>query len=332
MALMQTFKAKIVTLIALAVAGMLLLATLSFWQIRTLMLDGRKAQLTAAVQSARSIVDGYQKKAAGGAMSVAEAQSAAREALRAARYGDGGSDYFYIWTLDGVSVMLPSKPEWAGQNMIGKVKDAAGTDVIRSMTSAAKASETGWAFVLTQFPHPGGTEPAPKLQLVTVVREWNWMVGSGLYMDEAEAPVHATLFKMAGFALAMILALGAVGAWVAKVVLRQLGGEPAHAVAMMRRLAQGDLRTGPMAAPEGSLLFELQRTIVSVRATVCGVRDSIDSITTASAKIAAGGLDLSRRTEQAAANLQQTAATMEQLTGTVSAEARSAREAGQLAD
>jgi methyl-accepting chemotaxis protein len=284
-----------------------------FWQVRTLMLDGRKAQLTAAVQSVRSIVEGYRKKAADGAMSVVEAQSAAKEALHAARYGDGGSDYFYIWTLDGVSVMLPSKPEWAGQNMIGKAKDASGADVIQSMTRAAQASVTGWAFVLTQCPHPGGTEPAPKLQLVTVGREWNWMLGSGLYMDEAEAQVRATLVKMAGFALAMILALGAGGSWVARVVLRQVGGEPAHAVAVMRRVAQGDLCTEPVAAPEGSLLFELQRTIVSLRATVCGVRDSVDGITTASAEIAAGGQDLSRRTEQAAANLQQTAVTMEQL-------------------
>lgn len=50
------------------------------------------------------------------------------------------------------------------------------------MTNAAKASQTGWAFVLMQFPHPGGTEPAPKLQRVTGIPEWNWRVGAGLYL------------------------------------------------------------------------------------------------------------------------------------------------------
>jgi methyl-accepting chemotaxis protein len=61
------------------------------------------------------------------------------------------------------------------------------------------------------------------------------------------------------------------------------------------------------------------------------VRNSTDSIGTASQQIASGNQDLSARTEQAASNLQETAASMEQLTSTVRQSADAARQANQLA-
>ncbi len=61
------------------------------------------------------------------------------------------------------------------------------------------------------------------------------------------------------------------------------------------------------------------------------VRQAAESISTASAEIASGNLDLSQRTEQTASNLQNTASSMAQLTGTVQHSADSARQANQLA-
>jgi methyl-accepting chemotaxis protein len=116
MRIQLTFKARIALLIGIAVGGMVLLASLAFWQLRDELLASRRLQLTTAVQSALSIVQAYEKKALSGAMPVAAAQTAAKEALSLSRYGPTGADYFYIWTLEGVSVMLPTKPEWAGLN------------------------------------------------------------------------------------------------------------------------------------------------------------------------------------------------------------------------
>ena len=61
------------------------------------------------------------------------------------------------------------------------------------------------------------------------------------------------------------------------------------------------------------------------------VRLSTDSISTASAEIAAGNQDLSVRTEQTASNLQRAASNMDQLTSTVRQTAEASRQANQLA-
>jgi methyl-accepting chemotaxis protein len=69
----------------------------------------------------------------------------------------------------------------------------------------------------------------------------------------------------------------------------------------------------------------------SLQSMVLEVRLAADSITGASSQIANGNLDLSTRTERAAASLQQAAASLDALTGTVRKMAESAHAASQIA-
>jgi methyl-accepting chemotaxis protein len=101
----------------------------------------------------------------------------------------------------------------------------------------------------------------------------------------------------------------------------------------VRAIAQGDLST-PLQSTRNDELGALTRDTEAMRqrlADIIGtVRNSVDSIGTASAEIATGNQDLSQRTEQTASNLQIAASSMEQLTGTVKQTADSARTANQL--
>ncbi len=69
--------------------------------------------------------------------------------------------------------------------------------------------------------------------------------------------------------------------------------------------------------PMASLVRGLRQIQVNLRAVVSDVRREIDHFSQSAAEIAAGGLDLSERTETQASSLEQTAASMEQLSGTV---------------
>ncbi|MBC7995294.1 MAG: cache domain-containing protein, partial [Rhizobacter sp.] len=328
-----SFKRKIGLLVGVAIAGIATLATVSVFSIGHHVEEGRRAQLVSAVQSAQNIAAAYQARAAAGTMPVEEAQKAAKEAIKLARYGgaDGKADYFYIWTLEGHGVMHPIKTEWADQPMLGKVKDGAGNDVVKSLIDALKASKTGYAFVPTMFPRPGQTEPVEKLQYVVKVEGWNWLVGSGLYMEDAKQVARAAVLTNMLIGAALLLAISGVGYAVARSVLRQIGGEPTEAMSVMAEVAQGNLGVQLKGAVAGSLLDGLGQMVESLRRTVSQVRQSTDSISTASSEIATGNQDLSARTEQTASNLQQAASSMEQLTGTVKQSADSARQANQLA-
>ena len=325
-----SFRAKIALLVGVAVAGVALLSILAIWQLHGRILEGRRNQLVSAVSAAQSIVAGYAQKAASGQMPEADAKKAAKDAIRLSRYGEDNSDYFYIFGLDGKGVVHPKKELDDGAELAGKVKDANGNDSIGQMIETARKNPGG-GYLDGQFPHPGSTVPVPKLQFFKVVKDWNWMVGSGLYMDEVDAQVRSALVSILGLVLVTLTAIGACGYLIARSVLRQMGGDPADAMAAMKRVATGDLSVGIDAPVPGSLLAELALMVKALRATVSEVSRAADSIAGATSQIAAGNQDLSSRTEQQASALEETAASMEQLTSTVRQSAENARQANQLA-
>jgi methyl-accepting chemotaxis protein len=326
-----SFRSKIALQLVAAMVAILVISAMSVWQVRQQTVAGREAELVAAVDSAYTIVEGFRSEAAAGRMSQADAQAAARAAVRLSRFGEDGKEYFYIWTTSGEGVMHPVRPQWEGQNMVGKIKDGQGTDVIGFLLGELAKSPNGRTFAMTNFPRPGSDVPVPKLQYVVRVDGWNWMVGSGLYTDDyAQLVFKATAASLLVGVLAL-MAIGGLGWLTFRSVTRQIGGDPAQAVVAMREVASGNLAVGLGKVVPGSLLAALGEMIQSLRQTVSEVRTATDSISTASSEIASGNQDLSSRTEQTASSLQETAASMEQLTGTVRQSADAARTAAQLA-
>jgi methyl-accepting chemotaxis protein len=107
-----------------------------------------------------------------------------------------------------------------------------------------------------------------------------------------------------------------------------------QARALAERIAGGDLTTrmDVVGRDEGAALqTALLRMQDRLAALVGTVRESAESINTASVEVASGNADLSSRTEQTASNLQQTASSMEQITGSVRNSAEAARQASALA-
>ncbi len=327
-----SFKRKIGLLIVASILGFLVITLFNTLKMKEGIQEGRRNELKIAVQSAYNIAASYEAKAANGSMTKEDAQKAAREALRMSRYGgnDGKANYFYVYSMDGVGVLAP-KTEWEGQRMLGNVKDANGQDILGPMIAAVRASSDGRAFLSVTFPRPGQTEAVPKLQHMVLLKNWDWLIGSGLYMDDVQAQVHQAMLGQLVIFLVTVSLVAGLGWAVTRSVLRQIGGEPVEAMKVMTEVAQGNLGVEIRNAESGSLLHSLSTMLSSLRHTVTQVRQSTDSISIASAEIATGNQDLSGRTEQTASNLQQAASSMEQLTGTVKQSADSARQANQLA-
>ena len=120
---------------------------------------------------------------------------------------------------------------------------------------------------------------------------------------------------------------------IARSIQRQLGGEPAYAMTIARKIADGDLSVQVMVKENdtSSLLYSMLQMRDNLFSTVNGIREATDSISTASSEIASGNTDLSARTEQQAASLEETASSMTELTETVRQTADNAKQANHLA-
>jgi methyl-accepting chemotaxis protein len=134
-----------------------------------------------------------------------------------------------------------------------------------------------------------------------------------------------------------LLAVGALGAILSALTGWLIGSgivRPVrHAVKVARTVASGDLASNIEVRSDdevGQLSAALKDMNESLASIVADVRSGTTTIERASAEIAEGNHDLSRRTETQASALQETAASMEHLLGTVRQNADNARQANQL--
>ena len=143
----------------------------------------------------------------------------------------------------------------------------------------------------------------------------------------AEATLTTTL---AVFALATI----GVGSLVGWRLIGSIRTPLAQATDFARRVADGDLSASVRTDRDdelGQLLQALVDMQAKLRSLVGHIRNTAESIGTASREVAVGNQDLSERTEQTAGSLQQAASAMTQLTGNVRQSADAAAQANQLA-
>ncbi|HLO77645.1 MAG TPA: cache domain-containing protein [Magnetospirillum sp.] len=212
-------------------------------EISGTMMDGREQQVRSVVESAHSVIVGYQQKAAKGEMSVDEAKAAAVTALSMLRYS--GQEYVWVNDLDGVMVMHPFAPQLVGRTILD-LKDADGRTFFKEMIDLGRASGSGT--VHYKWVKPGSSEPAAKVSFVKAVPEWKWLVGSGLYLDDVQAAVRQQItvyLAQAAAILALVGVLSWLGARAIAVPVRRL-------TVAMHDLAAGKLDVEVPARDQGA--------------------------------------------------------------------------------
>ena len=298
------------------------------YQTRATRMDERKADLKHATEIALGVVKTFGDQAAAGAMPVAEAQKRAMDSVRNMRYGEDG--YFQIVDPHPTVLMHGTRPEWTNKD-VSDYQDPNGVYVFRDIVALAKRDGKG--FTAYSASKPGNPEASPKIAYNVIYPPWNWILTTGLYVDDIDAAFRSTLFQSLGLLVVLAGALSAVVLTLNRGILRSLGGEPSYAAEIANQIANNDLTAVVRTAPDDrfSLLFSMKRMQEQLTQTIGTIKISADTIATATHQIAAGNQDLSQRTEEQAASLQETAASMEQLTSTVTQNADNASQANQLA-
>ncbi|MGY4729213.1 methyl-accepting chemotaxis protein [Burkholderia pyrrocinia] len=298
------------------------------YQTREMRLEERKADLKHAAEIALSAVKTLGDQAAAGSMPVADAQKRALDSVRNMRYGEDG--YFVILNSKPMALMNPARPELEGKD-VGDFKDPNGVYFFRDTVAVIK--HAGRGFTAYSFPKLGRTEASPKVVYNVTYQPWDWILMTGLYVDDLDAAFRSTLYQSLGILVVLAGALSVVVLLLNRGILRSLGGEPSYAAEIANRIAGNDLTAVVKTAPNdrSSLLFSMKRMQEQLTQTIGTIKVSADSIATATHQIAAGNQDLSQRTEEQAASLEETAASMEQLTSTVTQNADNASQASQLA-
>ena len=107
-----------------------------------------------------------------------QAKDAVKKLLNQMRYGSDG--YFFAYDIDGVNLVHPILPDLVGQNLMG-LQDHNGDYLVEALIFQA---ESGGGFHRYLWQKPSTNEVVQKLSYATMLDKWQWMIGTGLYIED----------------------------------------------------------------------------------------------------------------------------------------------------
>jgi methyl-accepting chemotaxis protein len=111
----------------------------------------------------------------------AEKMRLAAELVGAMRYNE--NDYLWINDMGPKMVMHPINPALNGKDVAG-YKDPNGKQLFMEFVDVCRRDGEGTVDYL--WPKPGHEQPVAKLSYVKLFKPWNWVIGTGVYLEAAE--------------------------------------------------------------------------------------------------------------------------------------------------
>lgn len=243
---------RILVLAVLALLGVGALGLFVIEKSRDNLFAQKRNEIQHIVESAQTIVAAYDKRAQAGEMTREQAQAEAKKALSAIRYGN--NDYVFAYDFKGTMVINPLKSELVGKNRFNE-KDPKGKFFIQEFI---KNAQNGGGHVEYVYQLPQSTLYAPKFSYAAGYLPWEWMIASGVIVEDVEAQ-HATMVRnvLMGSGLIAVLLLLATF-----IVTRSIVGPIGRLKGSLERLAGGDIEANVAGADRSDEFGEIARAAV----------------------------------------------------------------------
>lgn len=347
MQLLSSLQGKIIALASIPVFLVTLaLATTSYVEVVHLgeeelkqidqqMMSDRKQELEQYIDLAISSISHLTENSN---LDDAKAREEAKDILRRLRYGTNG--YFFVYDLEGTNIVLGPKPSLEGKNLIG-LQDKKGAYLVKDLIQIAKE---GGGFYTYYWDKPDkNNEAVKKLSYAIKIDKWNWMLGTGFYIDsiddrmmqvqaQIDENVQRTLITLSAVAAVFFLLAAIAGSLLSAAITRPLKStaDAMNDIAkgngdLTRRLdARGSLEISAVSTGFNSFTDKIHGAIRQVNESAAGIASAAGQLL----KLAeTNSGDIARQTEET----QQMATAITEMTATVQEVARSAAEAAQAA-
>ena len=211
----RSLRASILVL-AFCLTAVLIIQSLREYQfqmanVRREALEETKRRIVTMVDQAIDQIAFDRQRLAKEGKTPAEIQQAAKERLGTISYAhDDG--YIFVTTFDGIELVNRTNRSHIGRSVLD-IADANGVRFVRKLIEAARTPKGG--FVSYLWSKPDGTPGIGKISYARGIEDWQWMVGSGLYLDELEAMVAE---KSARLRRSLIVEIGIMAGFAAAVL------------------------------------------------------------------------------------------------------------------
>lgn len=154
----------------------------------------KQSMLLELTNTAWSILQKYHNDHSSGLLPLEEAQKKAIAEIEALRYGVEKKDYFWITDMTPAMIMHPYVQDLNGQSLT-EFADPDGKKLFLEAREVAKTKGEGFVSYKWQF-MDDSTNIVPKLSFVKVFEPWQWIIGTGVYIDDVEKEISSLTNKM----------------------------------------------------------------------------------------------------------------------------------------
>lgn len=254
-----------------------------------------------------------------------QSQMMAKAILESIRFADDG--YIFTYTFDGTALTVGPNTSVVGKNLIDS-KDANGVYFIKDMIDKAKSDGGGYVEYIWLKPSVG--KDVPKLSYATKIDAWNWMIGTGVYIDDidtAVAKLEAEAHRRIKTMLFSIFGISAVALVITVVVAMVMVGKMTKGILtaadVLREIAsgEGDLtKQLPVTSDDevGQLSKYFNQFINKLRDIVTTVQENAQSVASGSTELAAATEELSMTMSDQAAQVTGVASATEEMSASSS--------------
>lgn len=248
------------TCLMLVLLASLLLGATSIFSIRnttnmalteyeSAMDSGYNTEIKSEVQTVIAVLQAEYDKSQAGELTEEEAKAEAKEIVRAMRYRDDGSGYFWIDDTDYNLVMHPILAEQEGNNRYD-LEDQNGVMIIQEIMKVCNSADGG-GFNEFYFTKADGVTVAPKVAYSELFAPWGWAVSTGNYVDDMQVEMTGVegrinqKFEVLCIVIVIMMAVIAcdgvrVGENLCGEALQAAGGDPGAGIQTFRRRSDND--------------------------------------------------------------------------------------------
>ncbi len=308
-------------IVASAVFGLVLIAAFALSTLRSTMLEDKRNEIHSVLNLAAKQVAYFQGLEKSGKLTRDEAQAKAIEALSSLR--DEKKAYLWARTVGALGLVHPN-PDVIGKVDFGATLSNGKTNWQNYLDNLVN---TNFAYFDDMVKRPGSDAMVPKINGVTRIDGWDWLVGFGIFADDINEAYWSLAWRFVAIGVLVLALVVGLAVSMARSIYRSLGGEPEYAAEVALAIAEGDLSRRLETKPgERSLMSAVAQMQGSLRQIIEGIQHGAHQLGTAASGLTHQMDQINQASRQTSDATSSTAAAIEELSVSIDHISASARE------
>lgn len=307
--------------------------------IRTSMMEEKRENLKNYVDIALTSIEGLVNQPDAHNENI---RKAVIDQLRDISFGKLGDGYMFVYDYSGTALVMRHKQHLEGKNLYD-LKDPNGVKIIAELIEHAKK---GGGYLEYMWDKPSKKAEMPKLSYASSIKEYQWMMGTGFYIDDIDDAVASARNEINGKINRAMLLIASVGGvliilvtFISLLITGRITKPIQDTVLALDNIShgEGDLtkrlkvyandEVGQVSKSFNHFVEKIQNLVIEIKGSVSALSDSTRQMNVVVTQTNDNVSSQKEQTTHAATAVHEMAATAEEVSGNASRAAEAAQQA-----